>query len=113
MADDGHVLRPVASPESGKVFAEDHVQHPVQSVLHPPMGAHDACEAQGTEVRHGASFDEAPYESHFQPRRKLPRYSSECPAVLLSLRAERSNPHRVTLNDGDCRARPWAQPEGR
>ena len=45
--------------------------------------------------RHGASFDEAPYESHFQPRRKLPRYSSDCPdgkvwrrAWLLVLQAD-------------------------
>ena len=27
-----------------------------------------------------ASIDEAPYESDFQPRRKLPLHSSDCPA---------------------------------
>ena len=49
MADDRHVLRPVAGPEGCEVFAEDHVQHPVQAVLHPPVRSHDTGEAQSTE----------------------------------------------------------------
>jgi hypothetical protein len=49
MADDGHVLRPVAGPEACQSFAEDHVQHPVQPVLHSPMRAHGASEGQSTE----------------------------------------------------------------
>jgi hypothetical protein len=49
MADDGHVLPPIAGPEARQVFSEDHVQHPVQPVLHPPMRPHDASEAQRAE----------------------------------------------------------------
>ena len=49
MADDGHVLRSIAGPEACQVFAEDHVQHPVQAVFHPPMRPHNAREAQSTE----------------------------------------------------------------
>src|SRR4249920_2686107 len=49
MADDRHVLWPVAGPEACEVFAEDHVQHPVQAVLHPPVRSHDTGEAQSTE----------------------------------------------------------------
>ena len=38
-----------------------------------------------------ASIDEAPYESDFQPRRKLPLHSSDCPG-LLCYYSDRRNP---------------------
>jgi hypothetical protein len=34
----------------------------------------------GRGIHPEASFDEAPYESDFQSRRKLPLHSSDCPA---------------------------------
>src|SRR5271169_3322116 len=49
VADDCHVLRPVTGPEPCEVFAKDHVQHPVQAVLHPPVRPHDPREGQSTE----------------------------------------------------------------
>lgn len=49
MADDSHVLGSIAGPEAREIVAEDHVQHPVQPVLHSPMRAHGASEGQSTE----------------------------------------------------------------
>jgi hypothetical protein len=49
VADDRHVLRTVAGPEACEVLAEDHVQHPVQAVLHAPLRPHGTRECQSTQ----------------------------------------------------------------
>jgi hypothetical protein len=62
MADDSHVLGSIAGPEAREIVAEDHVQHPVQAVFHPPVSAHGAGEAQSaegerTQIIAGFAFD--------------------------------------------------------
>jgi hypothetical protein len=54
MADDGHVLRPIAGPEAREILAEDHVQHPVQAVFHP---SERAPRVRSSEHRGRASTD--------------------------------------------------------
>ena len=51
--DDGHVLGSVAGAESRLVVTKDHVEHPVQSVLDPPVGADGAGEGGGVEWQRG------------------------------------------------------------
>ena len=47
--DDGHVFGTVAGSQPGEVVVEDDVQHPVQAVLHAPVGAHGAGEGPGVQ----------------------------------------------------------------
>jgi hypothetical protein len=49
VADDCHILRPIAEPEAREVFAEDYVQPPVQAILDAPVRPHDTGEGQCTE----------------------------------------------------------------
>src|SRR5436309_10605875 len=49
MSNDRHVLWSIASPEPGQILTKNHVQNPVQAVLHAPVRPHDTGEGQSTE----------------------------------------------------------------
>jgi hypothetical protein len=49
VADDGHILWPMAGPEAREVLSEDDVQYPVQAVLHAQMGPDRTGEGQSTQ----------------------------------------------------------------
>jgi hypothetical protein len=65
VTDNGHVLRPVAGSEAREMLAEDHVQDPVQAVLHTPSALapsgrrteHRAQANSGFEFDHSVSLD--------------------------------------------------------